>query len=614
MGYTLSMMLSESDRGPRHHLGGGTLDVVSAVLSMCSDAFVLLRPVRNPDGGVVDFVCVLANQVLETIVGVSNNDVVGRRLAQFLPEIHDQLPSLVDVLETGSTWSTAMDLHHAGLRRSVSVRATLVSTGRQDDVMLALNDRTEVHRLVEVIDRLGERQHELEIQALHDPLTGCANRLLIKTRLEYGISRLDRHSGSLAVLFIDLDRFKDVNDAHGHAVGDAVLTTMADRLRSQARPYDTVGRLGGDEFVVVCEDLANQDDVDRLTRRIVASCGAPIDVDGDTDALTVTVRVSVGVALADAPDTDPTTLIGRADQAMYRAKSVNGGGVAYYDEQMQRRLAPRHDIEIGLAAAIEEDRLIVDFEPVIATDDQRVVAAQSTVHWRHDVHGPIDVVSVCRTADGDDVAARLVDRVIDRAARLLSATAATANPRCEFVIVDVTGAMLCNSGFVDRVVSTLRRHGVAPSALCVAIDGVDIARHAEHARAVLAQLHDLGVRIARDKIGAPGTPLIYFDDIAIDYARLDVALVSRLDDPDHRQLVALIIEGLKAVGRTAIVPAVDTAARAADLKDLGVSLLHGPYATNAATFATPFRPRRSFLVGNHAGTGSSKRSPDSNSM
>ena len=608
------MMSSDSDRGLRRDHGGSSPDVVSAVLSMCSDAFVLLRPVRNPDGDVVDFVCVLANQVLETTVGVSNNDVVGGRLAQFLPEIHDQLPSLVDVLETGSTWSTALDVEHAGLRRSVSVRATLVSTGRQDDVMLALNDRTGVHRLVEVIDGLRERQHELEIQALHDPLTGCANRLLIKTRLEHGISRLDRHSGSLAVFFIDLDRFKDVNDAHGHAVGDAVLITMADRLRSQARPYDTVGRLGGDEFVVVCEDLANQDDVDRLTRRIVASCGAPIDVDGDTDALTVTVRVSVGVALADAPDTDPTTLIGRADQAMYRAKSVNGGGVAYDDEQMQRRLAPRHDIEIGLAAAIEEDRLIVDFEPVIATDDQRVVAAQSTVHWRHDVHGPIDVVSVCRTADGDDVAAQLVDRVIDRAARHLSATVPTANPRCEFVIVDITGAVLCKRGFVDRVVSTLGRHGVAPSALCVAIDGVDIARHAEHARAVLAQLHDLGVRIARDKIGAPGTPLIYFDDIAIDYARLDVALVSRLDDPDHRQLVALIIEGLKAVGRTAIVPAVDTAAQAADLKDLGVSLLHGPYATNAATFATPFRPRRSFLVGNHAGTGSSKRSPDSNSM
>jgi len=581
------MMSSDSDRELRRDHGGSSPDVVSAVLSMCSDAFVLLRPVRNPDGDVVDFVCVLANQVLETTVGVSNNDVVGGRLAQFLPEIHDQLPSLVDVLETGSTWSTALDVEHAGLRRSVSVRATLVSTGRQDDVMLALNDRTEVHRLVEVIDGLRERQHELEIQALHDPLTGCANRLLIKTRLEHGISRLDRHSGSLAVFFIDLDRFKDVNDAHGHAVGDAVLITMADRLRSQARPYDTVGRLGGDEFVVVCEDLANQHDVDRLTRRIVASCGAPIDVDGDTEALTVTVTVSVGVALADTADTDPTTLIGRADQAMYRAKSDIGSGVAYDDEQMQRRVAARYDIEIGLAAAIDEDRLIVDFEPVIATDDQRVVAAQSTVHWRHDVHGPIDVVSVCRTADGDDVAARLVDRVIDRAARHLWATAATASPRCEFVIVDVTGAVLCKNGFVDRVVGTLGRHGVAPSALCIAIDGVDIARHAEHARAVLAQLHDLGVRIARDKIGAPGTPLTYFNDIAIDYARLDVSLVSRLDEPDHRQLLALIIEGLKVAGRTAIAPAVDTAAHATDLKDLGVGLLHGPHATNASSASTP---------------------------
>jgi len=579
------MMLSESYRGPRHPHVGGTLDIVSAVLSMSSDAFVLLRPVRNPDGDVVDFVCVLANQVLETTVGVSNNDVVGDRLAQFLPEIHDQLPSLVHVLETGSTWSTAMDVHHAGLRRSVSVRATLVSTGRQGDVMLALNDRTEVHRLVEVIDGLRERQNELEIQALHDPLTGCANRLLIETRLEHGISRLDRHSGSLAVLFIDLDRFKDVNDAHGHAVGDAVLITMADRLRSQARQCDTVGRLGGDEFVVVCEDVADQDDVDRLTRRIIASCGAPIDVDGDTAAIAVTV--SVGVALAETADSDSTTLISRADQAMYRAKSDNGGGVAYHDEQMQRRLAARHDIEIGLAAAIDEDRLIVDFEPVIATDDRCVVAAQSTVHWRHDVHGPIDVVSVCRTADSNDVAARLADRVIDRAARHLSPTAAaTPNPRCEFVIVDVTGAVLCNRGFVDRVVSTLGWHGVAPSALCVAIDGVDIARHAEHARVVLAQLHDLGVRIARDKIGAPGTPLLYFDDIAIDYARLDVSLVSRLDDPDQHQLVALIMEGLKAVGRTAIAPAVATATQAADLKDLGVGLLHGPQATNASGAST----------------------------
>jgi diguanylate cyclase (GGDEF)-like protein len=306
--------------------------MLSAMLSICSDPLVVLGPRRDPGGNVVDFVGVLANAHLELSAGISLDEVIGQPVERFLPSVHTHQASLVDVVETGSQWRTQLIVHSFGGEQAVSVQANRLSMGAVSVVLLALNDTDQVRRLVQVIDELLERQHELEIQALHDPLTGCANRLLIKTRLEHGISRLDRQTGSLAVMFIDLDRFKDVNDDYGHAVGDAVLITIAQRMQAQARPYDTVGRLGGDEFVVVCEDLTTRDDVHRLTHRMFAACCEPIDIDGEV----ITVSASIGVALANTTKSDPATLIDIADRAMYQAKSNNGHQVVYATDPIQR--------------------------------------------------------------------------------------------------------------------------------------------------------------------------------------------------------------------------------------------------------------------------------------
>jgi len=416
----------------------------------------------------------------------------------------------------------------------------------------------------------------LERQALHDPLTGLPNRLLVESRLEHALRRLDRTMASVAVFFIDLDGFKSINDTYGHAAGDSVLIEIGTRLRSVARSYDTVGRIGGDEFVIVCEDLDNTWDIDRLARRFVAASVNPIAIEGEQ----VVVPASVGVAIGASSATAVADLLDDADTAMYRAKSEGGGCVGYFDAAVHDQVVVRRDIELGLSRALEDDALHVDFHPVTAPGGQ-LVAFRAHIGWNHPRHGNVDNDTLAGAADSTGVAVSLTDWALDQTFAHLASWLTTASDPPRFVIVDLDGAVFTAAGFADRVVANLQQHRIDPRAVCFALDGGYMTNHIDEVRAVIEPLTSLGVRIARDGVAASGSSLTYLRALPIEIIILDTALTS---DPEHTDdsLLRLVIDAAKGGHRIVMAASVATPEQSDALLALGVDLVQHAAPTTRA--------------------------------
>lgn len=552
-----------------------TSAVLSTVLDSREAAVWVMRPIRDGVGVVVDFECVVANRIVATLAEPEHETAVGRRVAEVMPDAVPELRTCVESAETGAPFVTEMEWNDERGERCGTATIHSVESGGDHLVVVVVDDTTTDRELRATIGEMRQRQRELEVQALHDPLTGLANRLLIDARLEHGISRLNRDTGSLAVMLLDLDGFKSVNDTYGHAAGDVVLRTVAHRLRAQARPYDTVGRLGGDEFVVVCEDLDDVANADSISRRVHSACRAPIAMAGGEVRLTA----SIGIALADSTDVDADILLASADSAMYRAKANSGDRTAYADVDIEERLHMRRDIDVGLRAAIERGDLVVDLAPIVRLADGARVGAQADVRWPHPELGDVDSTWLGDAALRLGLAASLVDRVVELAAHALAQSSPTGDAP-QFVLVDVPGVVLHDAGFVDRVASVVRRRDLEPGSLCLAVDGTYVAQHLDDVRDVLLRLDEIGVGFVRDHLGAPDSPLVYFDDLAVSAVRFDTALTTAHEDPETRKLMELICEGMAAIGRISIAPHVGSTAHAVALRAIGMDLVQGPAVTD----------------------------------
>jgi diguanylate cyclase (GGDEF)-like protein len=418
-------------------------------------------------------------------------------------------------------------------------------------------------------------QDGLAHRVLHDPLTDLPNRTLFLDRLELALARLRRHQTSIAVLFIDLDNFKVVNDSLGHGAGDKLLVELGNRLRHAIRPSDTIARFGGDEFVVLCEDIGEARDAVIVGQRIVDATSQPFMLSGRE----MFVTTSVGVALAIDSDATPETLLRDADVAMYRAKERGPGRVEVFDEALRARIMERLDVENGLRRAVQRDELRVYYQPEVSFSEDRVVAVEALVRWEHPERGLLEPAQFVQIAEETGLIVEIGEWVLNEACRQV-AEWRTAGADLA-VAVNVSSRQLTQPDVVEVVQNALTTSGLPPDALILEIAESAVMRDPETALATLTLVKDLGVKIAIDDFGVGFSSLAQLKEMLPLYAlKVDRSFISGLAEDDRNSaIVAAVVVMATTLGVTAIAQGVETEEQVAQARALGCDVSQGFFFT-----------------------------------
>ncbi|MBV9310145.1 MAG: EAL domain-containing protein [Solirubrobacterales bacterium] len=418
----------------------------------------------------------------------------------------------------------------------------------------------------DVTDRLA-----LERRALYDELTGLANRALLLDHLQAALTRLGRAARPLlAVLFIDLDGFKLVNDGHGHEIGDRLLVEASRRLRDTVRDSDMIGRFGGDEFVVVVEALGDEAEAGMLAERVMTSMQQSFELRGQR----FTLSCSIGVAITSDPDAEPSRVLRNADIAMYRAKGDGNGRVAVFDKRARLEVAERVRVEHDLRSALQQDELTVLYQPVVRAADGTLVGCEALVRWRHPREGLVLPGRFIPLAEATGLIVELGEQVLIEACRQAGEWRRQGS---DFTVsVNVSRRQLLEAGFVEQVRSALERAGVPGQVMCLEV--TETAAPAQHPLIVevLQGIRRLGVRIALDDFGAGYSSLTNLRELPIDVIKVDRSFVAGItDSDDDRGIVAAVLALARELGLGVVAEGVETEQQLSSLRALGCELAQG---------------------------------------
>ena len=429
-------------------------------------------------------------------------------------------------------------------------------------------------RLIGTSQDVSDRKRaeaELTHQALHDRLTGLANRALLADRLEQALA-LGRRAGRLvAVLFLDLDRFKLVNDSRGHAAGDDVLVAVAGRLQSVVRPLDTVARFGGDEFVVVCQEADTVGDVLHIAERVSEALRRPFRVNGDDLFLSVSVGIAVSKASTSGPE-----LLRDADAAMYRAKDNGRARCEFFDETMRTEAAHRLEIQTALHWAIKRDEMRVFYQPLVDLASGTPVGVEALVRWAHPTHGlvmPQDFIALAEEASLIVPIGRSV---------LEQATLACRQWQDDFgglpfgVAVNLSVHHLRHPDLLQHVRAVLAASGLQPSSLCLELTETVLLEDVDRHIRTLLELRALGVRLAIDDFGTGYSSLAYLRRFPIDIVKIDRSFVAGLETNENdAAIVRSIIDLAHALKLKVVAEGVERREQLDRLRTLGCDTAQG---------------------------------------
>ena len=420
--------------------------------------------------------------------------------------------------------------------------------------------------------------------AYHDPLTGLPNRRGLLKQLAAALAHTRREGGSVALLLVDLDRFKPVNDLYGHAAGDAVLCQVAGRLHAAIREIDTVARLGGDEFALVAHCLNHAsgphagdagaaddegEDVARLARRIVAALEQPFPLENGT--LLVQVGCSIGVALAQAEDDDVEELLRHADLAMYRAKAEGRGRFCFFKAEMDVLVRKRAVLEAELRLAVANDELVPYFQPLVILDTGRVVSFEMLARWPHPTRGLVQPSEFIAVAEDSGLIGPLTENLLRRACR-----AAATWPEAISLAVNVSPVQLRDRALPGLIHKVLTETGLAPKRLEVELTESALVADFNLARDVMTELRSFGVRLALDDFGTGYSSLKHLQALPFDKLKIDASFVQAMaTNPDSRKIVAAVVGLGQSLGMLTVAEGVEGTDAAGVLRTLGCDLGQG---------------------------------------
>jgi diguanylate cyclase (GGDEF)-like protein/PAS domain S-box-containing protein len=497
-----------------------------------------------------------------TITGLSPKTILGRPLTELLHPAEDRerwQRHLAD-LAAREPFRGLLCCLEEGVGRAHTLRVAgkpiVDANGRFCGYRGAATDiTTELHA-----------QTQAQFLARHDPFTGLANRLLLQERLQQTIAECRRRHGVAALLCLDLDDFKDVNDRLGHAAGDVLLKIYTGRLAACVREIDTVARLGGDEFAVLQVGIEDLTDVEGLADRLLAEIARPFDLDGQ-EAL---VTMSIGVALIPADADTQQTLLQNADIALYRAKSEGGNRCRFFEAGMDARLRERKALEADLRSAPENDELEVYYQPLINLRDARISGIEALVRWHHPTRGLIHPPEFIDLAEQTGLIMPIGEWVLKTAC---AQVAAWPDVR---IAVNLSAVQFRHADLVSAVRSALERSGLAPGRLELEVTESILLEDPQESLLMLLQLKDLGVRVAIDDFGTGRSSLGDLRTFPFDKIKIDRSFVRDLDQGRGAEAIIKAVVTLgKGLGIEVCAEGVERVDQLAQLADDGCDEVQG---------------------------------------
>lgn len=531
-----------------------------------------------------------ANPALCTLLQRQATDLVGH---DFQDVVHPD-----DAVLLASQWRTLQQADGAGhalelrcCRADGSVLVVALHSGRFADQSAPQEADGSPCLIVQVQDITARRDAEARLHhiAYHDSLTSLANRIHFGECLAQAIARCQADPAHrFAVMYLDFDRFKLINDTLGHSAGDHFLTLVAQRIRQAVRPGDTVGRLGGDEFAILVDGIGEEADTVAMADRLQHTLAEPYELDGTE----ITSSASIGITFSSVGYETPGDVLRDADIAMYRAKAAGRARTAVFDASLRAKLAEQVGIERALRRAVELQQLTLAFQPICDLESGEVDSFEALVRWNHPELGPISPTTFIPIAEESTLISELTEWVLGSACRQMRDFEAqlpdTMRPR---VHVNVSGTDICRPGFTQKVATALLVNQLAPAQLTLEITETMLMKRLDSALKVMGELREIGVGLSVDDFGTGYSSLSYLSTLPITSLKIDRSFVSQLsDNAPNTEVVRAIITLGRALGKTVIAEGIETPAQLAQLRAMGCRYGQG------YLLARPLTPERALAV------------------
>ncbi|HUF96207.1 MAG TPA: EAL domain-containing protein [Acidimicrobiia bacterium] len=520
------------------------------------DSPAVALPTESPGDAVIGCdtfgMVTFLNAVAEEMTGWTRREAVGCRLAEVFAIVDARtrapVPDLVPDLSHDGPLVAAFDVLLVGRGRpelpiEASVSPMLDREGSATGSVIVFRDVTAARAMAQ------KMTHSFE----HDALTGLPNRLLLNDRIEQAIAMAPRHDRQVAILFLDLDGFKHINDSLGHPTGDKLLQSIAKRLVGCVRNSDTVSRQGGDEFVVLLTDAGQWEDAVIVAERILKAVAQAHPIE-DHD---LNVTTSIGVSVYPDDGEDAETLIRNADTAMYQAKAHGRHSYKFFKPAMNVRAVERQSIEASLREAIENDEFVLHYQPKVDLETGAITGAEALIRWTHPTRGVLSPDQFVPIAEDSGLIRQIGTWVLREACRQARSWLDQGLPPITMA-VNVSASELSDETYVQRLFATLSETGMDPEFLELELTESVLMKHAHSAAIILQALRRTGIRVALDDFGTGYSSLSYLRDFPIDSVKIDRSFVNEVTSVyEDTSIVKAVISMAQSLGLRVVAEGVE---------------------------------------------------------
>ncbi len=515
----------------------------------------------------LDFRFVSVNRAFTQITGYSEVEVIGQSSmlldsSQHAPEFYREMRETMVLTGrwSGEMWQRRKDGEE--FLCAIEAVEVLEPSGQRGHFVVVLNDITERKRA----------EQELRYLANFDTLTGLPNRALLSERLARAIVRARRHDTMVAVLFLDLDRFKEINDSLGHAVGDRILKAVASRLQANTNPTDTVSRLGGDEFTVVVEDIASDEVAFQVARNILAAFVRPLVVDERSE---ISITPSIGISIYPAHGLAPTDLLKHADTAMYQAKAMGRNTYLVYTEAMETQARQRANVTAALRRAVDRNEFQLLYQPRLSLTRGRINGVEALLRWHSEELGEMMPGEFIPIAEETGMILSIGEWAMREACRTLAQWQHEGLADVA-IAVNVSVLQLLRGNLPELITSILAETGAPAARLELELTETMVMSNAAETRSILDQLRALGLSLAIDDFGTGYSSLVYLKQLPIDMLKIDKAFIADLtQNPDDEAITTTIITMAHSLGLTVIAEGVESQQQLDFLREHGCDEIQG---------------------------------------